>query len=59
MKKILVTGGTGFIGAAISKYFCDKGYQITILDNNSRGKLKRITQSKKKIKFIFGDINKQ
>ena len=58
MKKILVTGGTGFIGAAISKYFCDKGYQITILDNNSRGKLERITQSKKKIKFIFGDITK-
>ena len=35
MKKILITGGTGFIGAAISNYFADKGYKITILDNNS------------------------
>ena len=39
MKKILITGGTGFIGAAISNYFADKGYKITILDNNSRGKV--------------------
>ena len=57
MKKILVTGGTGFIGAAISKYFCDKGYQITILDNNSRGKLKRITQSKKKNQIYIWRYN--
>ena len=42
MKKILVTGGTGFIGSSISNYFSDKGYKITILDNNSRGKLIRI-----------------
>jgi len=57
MKKILVTGGTGFIGAAISNYFSKKGYRVTILDNNSRGKLKRIKKNKK-IKFIYGDITK-
>tara|TARA_Y100000996_G_C22471617_1_gene622350 strand:+ start:222 stop:1136 length:915 start_codon:yes stop_codon:yes gene_type:complete len=55
MKKILVTGGTGFIGSSISNYFSDKGYKITILDNNSRGKLIRIKKNKK-IKFIYGDI---
>ena len=27
MKKILITGGTGFIGAAISNYFGNKGYK--------------------------------
>ena len=57
MKKILVTGGTGFIGAAISNYFSKKGYSVTVLDNNSRGKLKRIKKDKK-IKFIYGDITK-
>lgn len=57
MKKILVTGGTGFIGSSISNYFSDKGYKITILDNNSRGKLRRIKKNKK-IKFIYGDITK-
>ena len=58
MKKILITGGTGFIGSAISNYFCKKGYKITILDNNSRGNLRRINQNKEKIKFIYGDITK-
>ncbi len=57
MKKILVTGGTGFIGSAISNYFSEKGYKVTILDNNSRGKLKRVNKNKK-IKFIYGDITK-
>ena len=57
MKKILVTGGTGFIGSAISNYFSKKGYKITILDNNSRGKLKRINKNNN-IKFIKGDITK-
>ena len=57
MKKILVTGGTGFIGSAISNYFSKKGYKITILDNNSRGKLRRINKNNN-IKFIKGDITK-
>ena len=43
MKKILITGGTGFIGSAISNYFSNKGYKITILDNNSRGNVRNIT----------------
>ena len=34
MKRILITGGTGFIGSAISNFFSKKGYKITILDNN-------------------------
>lgn len=54
-KKILVTGGTGFIGSAICNFFSDKGYQITILDNNSRGKIKRI-KINRNIKIINGDI---
>ena len=58
MKKILITGGTGFIGAAISNYFINKGYDITILDNNSRGNISRIKHNRKNIKFIKGDVTK-
>ena len=54
-KKILVTGGTGFIGSAICNFFSNKGYSITILDNNSRGKTNRIKKSKN-INIIKGDI---
>ena len=57
MKKILITGGTGFIGSAISKSLSLNGYEVTVLDNNSRGKLKNIKKYKK-IKFISGDIRK-
>ena len=55
MKNILITGGTGFIGSAISKALCIRGYNITVFDNNSRGKIQNINNFKK-IKFISGDI---
>jgi len=35
-KKILVTGGAGFIGCHCVKYFAEKGCQIVIIDNLSR-----------------------
>ena len=52
MKKILITGGTGFIGAAISNYFVNKGYDITILDNNSRGNISRIKNNEKILSLL-------
>ena len=55
-KKVLVTGGSGFIGSAIVKYLVDKGEEVVVFDNNSRGKLKRLNRVIKKIKFIKGDI---
>ena len=55
-KNFLVTGGTGFIGAGICKMLLMLGHNVTILDNNSRGKISRILKIEKKIKFIKGDI---
>jgi len=37
MPKILVTGGCGFIGANLAPMLRSKGYEITILDNFTRG----------------------
>jgi nucleoside-diphosphate-sugar epimerase len=58
MKNILVTGGSGFLGSNISNYLVKEGYNVTVLDNNSRGNLKRI-ENNKRIKFIKGDIRKK
>ena len=59
-KTFLVTGGTGFIGSNISNFLVNKGYNVKIFDNNSRGSIKNIKNFKKKIKFIKGDVrNKQ
>lgn len=33
---MLITGGAGFIGVNAAKYFSDKGWRITVLDNLSR-----------------------
>ena len=55
-KKILVTGGTGFIGSEITKYLVKKKYDVTVFDNNFRGKKNRLKSIWKKIKFIKGDI---
>ena len=55
-QKILVTGGSGFIGSAITNYLVDEGHLVTVFDNNSRGKIRRISKNIKKIKFVKGDI---
>ena len=55
-KTILVTGGSGFIGSAITKYLVKDGNQVIVFDNNSRGKSSRLKDVKNKIHFIKGDI---
>lgn len=36
MKRILITGGVGFIGTNAAAYFLNKGYHVTAIDNFSR-----------------------
>ncbi len=55
-KKILITGGTGFIGSNISRYLVNKGHEVTVFDNNFRGKSSRVKDIINKIKYIKGDI---
>ncbi len=38
-RKILVTGGAGFIGSHVAEQFAADGAQVTVLDNLSRAKL--------------------
>lgn len=35
MKKVLITGGAGFIGSNLALYLLQKGYSVTVLDNLS------------------------
>ncbi|MGC8720103.1 MAG: TIGR01777 family oxidoreductase [Thermodesulforhabdaceae bacterium] len=34
MAKILVTGGLGFVGTEVAKYFLSKGYSVTLVDHS-------------------------
>lgn len=42
MKKILVTGGAGFIGSNLCENLLDKNYEVVCLDNFSTGKRENI-----------------
>lgn len=37
-KKVLITGGAGFIGSALSKHLQDEGHEVFVLDNLSFGR---------------------
>ena len=55
-EKVLVTGGSGFIGSYLVKKLVSLGYQVTVLDNNSRGSATRLSTVHDQIVFIEGDI---
>lgn len=54
MKKVLITGGAGFIGSHISDLLLEHGYEVIIIDNLSNGSAKYLD---KKVKFYQNDIN--
>ena len=52
-KKILVTGGAGFIGSHLSEKL-SKNNEIIVLDKLLRGN--KLFNKNKNIKFIYGDV---
>lgn len=55
MKKILVTGGAGFIGSNLTKKLVEDGHEVIVFDNLLRGN-KISKEIMGKITFIKGDI---
>jgi UDP-glucose 4-epimerase len=55
-KKILVTGGAGFIGSHIVDRLVTEGAEVVILDNLCSGKIENIAHHKGKVKFIQKDL---
>ncbi len=56
IKHFLVTGGLGFIGSNIVKLLISRGHKVTVFDNSSRGKIKKLGFLKTKVKIVSGDI---
>jgi len=54
-RRVLVTGGAGFIGSELVKQLIHEGAVVTILDNFSSGK-KHYLPNHKKLKIIKGDV---
>jgi UDP-glucose 4-epimerase len=58
LKKILVTGGAGYIGSHTVKLLLEKGFEVIVLDNLSRGYRDAIDAltSYGKLAFVKGDL---
>lgn len=55
-KKILVTGGAGFIGSHLVDRLIQEGHKVTILDNLSSTNMEIPEYINNKAEFILGDI---
>jgi nucleoside-diphosphate-sugar epimerase len=54
--RILVTGGSGFIGAALVKALVAHGEGVRVFDNHSRGSPHRLREVERDIELVQGDI---
>jgi UDP-glucose 4-epimerase len=55
-RKYLVTGGTGFLGAALVRKLLGAGHRVRVLDNNSRGRPRRLQDVLSDVEMIDADI---
>ncbi len=56
-KRVLVTGGAGFIGSHLVERLVDYGAHVTILDNFSTGNLKNLSSVMNNIIILYADIS--
>lgn len=55
-KRILITGGAGFIGSHLTKRLLQEDVHLTILDDLSTGRIKNLEAVKHKITFLEQDV---
>lgn len=53
MKRILITGGAGFIGSHLAEIALERGYQVTIIDDLSTGSFDNIAHLVDQTNFRF------
>ncbi|MBS1486262.1 MAG: NAD-dependent epimerase/dehydratase family protein [Bacteroidetes bacterium] len=57
MKKILITGGAGFLGSSLAQGLLERGVHVVLVDNLSTGDLRKIPPHEH-CQFIKCDVNK-
>ena len=55
-KKVLVTGGAGFIGSYLTELLVEAGATVTVADNLCRGSRERLGKALTQIELLTGDL---
>lgn len=55
-RRFLVTGGTGFLGAALVRRLVQDGHSVRILDDGSRGAKRRLADIGPDLDYVAGDV---
>jgi UDP-glucose 4-epimerase len=60
VRRILVTGGAGFIGSHIVDRLVEEGYAVRVIDNLSSGRLENLAQHRgnPQVEVMVGDLKK-
>jgi UDP-glucose 4-epimerase len=54
--KILVTGGSGYIGSVTTEMLCDGGHEVTVFDNLERGHREAVDS---RARLVVGDLRRR
>ncbi len=56
MRRVLVTGGAGFIGSHLVEALLDKGYEVRVLDNLSTGRRENLASVQGAFEWVEADV---
>ena len=57
MKRVLITGGAGYLGSTLAEHLLAQGYSVTVFDNLLYKQLSLLHLFKRQgFKFVLGDV---
>ncbi|MCC6015262.1 MAG: GDP-mannose 4,6-dehydratase, partial [Desulfurococcaceae archaeon] len=54
--RVVVTGGAGFMGSHLVERLVELGYEVTVLDNLSSGRVENLSRVRGRVELVVGDV---